>query len=68
MTFIKFMTFTEFMKHYYFKWFMIGDWWFIFMMIYIYNLKDGLEKMQHKFFKLGRDVDSQTFDHCNFMA
>ena len=38
------------------------------MMIYIYNLKDGLEKMQHKFFKLGRDVDSQTFDHCNFMA
>ena len=29
-------------------------------MIYIYNLKDGLEKMQHKFLKLGRDVDSQT--------
>ena len=28
------------------------------MMIYIYNLKDGLEKMQHKFLKLGRDVDS----------
>ena len=27
-------------------------------MIYLYKLKDGLEQMQHKFFKLGRDVDS----------
>ena len=31
-------------------------------MIYLYNLKDGLEKMQHKYFKLGRDVDSHDVD------